>query len=64
MGKSSQEDTQKLAVRNFVHSYGSMKGLWGVKLQFKNVSYIEYKLFISVWFGNTKVIQTSLAMTV
>lgn len=35
MGKSSQEETRKLTVRNFVHSYTSMKGFWGVKLQFK-----------------------------
>lgn len=35
MGKSSQENTQKLAVGHFVHFYVYMKGLWGFKLQFE-----------------------------
>lgn len=48
MGKSAQEDTQKLAVRHFVHSYIYMNGLWGFELQFEIFPKWKYKLPIPV----------------
>lgn len=35
MGKSAQEDTQKLAGKHFVHSYVYTKDLLGFKFQFE-----------------------------
>lgn len=57
MGKSTQEDTSKIAVMQFCQYLCIYEGSFGIQITIWNVSEAEYKLAIPVWFGNPMAAQ-------